>query len=157
MPLPGLPHHRGVEARAGRTAGSTGGRLAAELFCFAYETKRLQLRQRYPALDERQLDQRAYALIERGGIPYRVVRSVAAMIYREPRMTQDLDLVLELAPGQAKQLPALFPETEFNRPPSEVVPGTQAPAVRPRARRGGRRMRHRAHRQAGLVYQRRFA
>ncbi|MBK6846991.1 MAG: hypothetical protein IPG96_05385 [Proteobacteria bacterium] len=41
-------------------------RLAAELFRFAYETKRLQLRQRHPTLSERELNHRAYALIERG-------------------------------------------------------------------------------------------
>ena len=40
--------------------------LAAELFRFAYETKRHQLRQRHPTLSERELNHRAYALIERG-------------------------------------------------------------------------------------------
>jgi len=59
--------------------------------------------------------------LERGGIPYMVVGSVAAMIYGEPRMTHDLDLVLELAPSHARHLPALFPETEFYCPPSEVI------------------------------------
>jgi hypothetical protein len=41
-------------------------RLAAELFRFAYETKRFQLRRKHPDLDEREINHRAYALIERG-------------------------------------------------------------------------------------------
>lgn len=41
-------------------------RLAAELFRFAFETKRHQLRRRHPTLSERELNHRAYALIERG-------------------------------------------------------------------------------------------
>jgi hypothetical protein len=41
-------------------------RLAAELFRLVYETKRAQLRERFPDLDARELNHRAYALIERG-------------------------------------------------------------------------------------------
>ena len=41
-------------------------RIASDLFRLAYETKRFQLRQRYPELTERELNHRAYALIERG-------------------------------------------------------------------------------------------
>ena len=43
-------------------------RLAAELFRFAFETKRFQLRKRYPDLGQRQINHRACALIERGCI-----------------------------------------------------------------------------------------
>jgi hypothetical protein len=59
--------------------------------------------------------------LERGQIPYMVVGSVAAMVYGEPRMTHDLDLVISIAPNRANLLPALFPETEYYCPPSEVI------------------------------------
>jgi|GEM_PF-1102898 len=41
-------------------------RLADELFMFAYETKRFQLRQKFPNLSEREINHKAYALIEKG-------------------------------------------------------------------------------------------
>ncbi len=41
-------------------------RIIDELFTMAYETKRFQLRQKYPHLSEREINHRAYALIEKG-------------------------------------------------------------------------------------------
>ena len=41
-------------------------RMASELFRFAFETKRFQLRKKHPELDDREINHRAYALIERG-------------------------------------------------------------------------------------------
>lgn len=41
-------------------------RLAAELFGFAYDVKRFQLRSKHPELSEREINHGAYALIERG-------------------------------------------------------------------------------------------
>jgi hypothetical protein len=41
-------------------------RLASGLFEFAYLTKRYQLQQKFPELSERELNHRAYAMIERG-------------------------------------------------------------------------------------------
>lgn len=55
------------------------------------------------------------------GLPYMVTGSVASMIYGEPRMTLDLDLVLELAIERADALLEAFPEAQFYRPPLEVV------------------------------------
>jgi len=43
------------------------------------------------------------------------------MIYGEPRLTLDLDLVVELDVERAEELLAAFPEAEFYRPPLEVV------------------------------------
>ncbi len=40
--------------------------LAAGLFALAFRTKCFQLRQKYPELSEREINHRAYALIERG-------------------------------------------------------------------------------------------
>jgi hypothetical protein len=61
------------------------------------------------------------ARLEALGLRYMVTGSVASMIYGEPRMTLDVDLVVELAVERAGELLAAFPETEFYRPPLEVA------------------------------------
>ena len=53
--------------------------------------------------------------------PYMVTGAVAAIVYGEPRLTHDLDIVLELAPGDSQRLVAAFPETAFYCPSREVV------------------------------------
>jgi hypothetical protein len=55
------------------------------------------------------------------GVPYMVTGSVASMLYGEPRLTLDLDLVLELDARRAAGLLAAFPEDQFYRPPLEVL------------------------------------
>jgi hypothetical protein len=40
--------------------------IAEDLFRFAYETKRYQLRLKFPTLTEREINHKAYALIEKG-------------------------------------------------------------------------------------------
>ena len=59
--------------------------------------------------------------LEALGLPYMVTGSAASMIYGEPRLTLDLDLVVELAIERAAELLVAFPEEEFYRPPLEVV------------------------------------
>jgi hypothetical protein len=59
--------------------------------------------------------------LERLGLPYMITGSVASTVYGEPRLTLDLDLVLEVDAERAGDLLAAFPETEFYRPPLEVV------------------------------------
>jgi hypothetical protein len=61
------------------------------------------------------------ARLEATGLPYMVTGSVASMTYGEPRLTLDLDLVIELQADRAGALLAAFPESEFYRPPIEVV------------------------------------
>ena len=41
-------------------------RIANDLFQMAYETKRYQLRKKYPDLSEREINHKAYELIEKG-------------------------------------------------------------------------------------------
>jgi hypothetical protein len=55
------------------------------------------------------------------GVRYMVVGSVAGMMYGEPRLTLDVDIVLELDPAAAQKLCDLFPIEEFYCPPVEVV------------------------------------
>lgn len=56
------------------------------------------------------------------GIRYMVTGSVAATLYGEPRMTHDVDLVVELSSdSDADALVAAFPEDEFYCAPAEIV------------------------------------
>jgi hypothetical protein len=59
--------------------------------------------------------------LERNGIAHMVVGSVASMVYGEPRMTHDMDLVVELQPRDALRLEAMFPLEDFYCPPIEAL------------------------------------
>ncbi len=59
--------------------------------------------------------------LEKNNIPYMVVGSVASMVYGEPRMTHDMDLVVDLLPQHAKTLEKIFPIDDFYCPPEEVI------------------------------------
>lgn len=61
------------------------------------------------------------ARLESAGLDYMVVGSVASIIYGEPRMTADMDVVVELLPQEARRIAAIFPEDEFYCPPREVI------------------------------------
>lgn len=50
-----------------------------------------------------------------------VVGSVASMVYGEPRMTHDLDVVIDILPADSVKLETLFPLEEFYCPPLEVL------------------------------------
>lgn len=55
------------------------------------------------------------------GIRYLVSGSVAAMLYGEPRVTHDIDLVVFLRHNDIARLPIAFPPPEFYVPPPEVI------------------------------------
>jgi hypothetical protein len=55
------------------------------------------------------------------GLPYMISGSVAAMYYGEPRLTNDVDIVLVLKAEDAPRLQSAFPLTEFYCPPREVI------------------------------------
>lgn len=46
--------------------------------------------------------------LERAGIPYMLTGSIALSYYAQPRMTRDIDLVVELAGRETKSVAALF-------------------------------------------------
>jgi len=48
------------------------------------------------------------ARLEGAGIAYMVTGSIAVSLYAEPRMTRDVDLVVELHPGDTERLVAMF-------------------------------------------------
>ncbi len=59
--------------------------------------------------------------LDEAGLAYMVTGSVAAMVYGEPRLTNDIDIVLELDRARAAELAALFPAAQFYCPPEEVL------------------------------------
>jgi hypothetical protein len=55
------------------------------------------------------------------GVPYMVSGSVAVIIYGEPRLTHDVDLIVLLDREHIARLPEVFPLAEFYCPPTEVI------------------------------------
>jgi len=55
------------------------------------------------------------------GVAYMVSGSVAVIIYGEPRLTHDVDLIVALDQGRIARLPAVFSPAEFYCPPAEVI------------------------------------
>jgi hypothetical protein len=55
------------------------------------------------------------------GIAYMVTGAVAAVAYGEPRMTNDVDVVVRLEGGDAQRLLAVFRHPEYYMPPLEVI------------------------------------
>lgn len=71
-----------------------------------------------PAAD---LYQRLIQPLHGAGIPYMVTGGLAAIIYGEPRLTNDVDIVVALAPGDAEVLTGAYSPSEYYVPPVEVV------------------------------------
>jgi hypothetical protein len=59
--------------------------------------------------------------LNRLGVAYMVTGSAASMAYGEPRVTLDIDLVVELTTPQTGLLPTAFPPEAFYCPPREVI------------------------------------
>ena len=51
--------------------------------------------------------------LEETGVPYMLVGSLASGAYGEPRLTQDIDVVIDLHPSQVDALCEAFPESDF--------------------------------------------
>lgn len=47
--------------------------------------------------------------------------SVASMVYGEPRLTNDIDLIVNLNRDSAAIVPRIYPATDFYCPPEEVI------------------------------------
>ena len=58
--------------------------------------------------DELDVLRDAAARLERASIPYMLTGSIALSYYAEPRMTRDIDIVVELSGRDAKSVTALF-------------------------------------------------
>ncbi|MEO8613556.1 MAG: hypothetical protein ABI600_00320 [Luteolibacter sp.] len=55
------------------------------------------------------------------GIRYIITGSVASMVYGEPRLTNDVDVVLEITSQDIPTLVNAFPEKDFYLPPVEII------------------------------------
>ena len=55
------------------------------------------------------------------GIRYMVTGSAASIVYGEPRLTNDIDVVIDLSPDEIEPLLNSFPLEQFYCPPSEVI------------------------------------
>jgi len=55
------------------------------------------------------------------GVRYMVTGAVAIVIYGEPRLTHDIDLVVDLKREDAEKIVQAFPSEEFYCPPIEVI------------------------------------
>ena len=53
--------------------------------------------------------------------PYMITGATAAIIYGQPRVTNDLDLVIALDAAAIAELPRIFPDEDFYLPPTEVI------------------------------------
>lgn len=54
-------------------------------------------------------------------IQYMITGSIACIIYGEPRLTHDIDLVVEMNDRQIQSLQKAFPDHEFYCPPEETL------------------------------------
>jgi len=68
--------------------------------------------------------------LESTGAPYMVTGATAAILYGQPRVTNDIDVVLSLTDTGRTALLRAFPETEFYVPPESVIRTEQARAQR---------------------------
>ena len=64
--------------------------------------------------------------LEQCRIPYMVAGSVAAILYGEPRLTNDMDVVVELGPHQVDELLARFSGDEYYVPSADFVRAVMA-------------------------------
>jgi len=68
--------------------------------------------------------------LEKLGAPYMVTGATAAIIYGQPRVTNDLDVVLSLDEKNRARLLKLFPKDEFYVPPESVIRAEQGRSQR---------------------------
>lgn len=54
-------------------------------------------------------------------IPYMITGAVASIIYGEPRLTNDIDLVIDMKSGDLETFADTFPIEDFYCPPPEVI------------------------------------
>lgn len=60
-------------------------------------------------------------LIDQCNIPYFVTGSVASIVYGDPRLTHDIDLVINLSESNVDVFLQAFPPDQFYCPPEEII------------------------------------
>ena len=64
-------------------------------------------------MEQAELLRRVIDVLENQGITYLLVGSLASGVYGEPRLTRDIDIVVELQPRQVSKLCAAFPSPDY--------------------------------------------
>jgi hypothetical protein len=64
-------------------------------------------------VDQAEMLRRAIEVLESQGIVYLIVGSFASIAYGEPRMTRDIDIVVDLRADQVDRLCAAYPAEEY--------------------------------------------
>ena len=59
--------------------------------------------------------------LARLGLPYMITGGAAAIVYGDPRLTNDLDVVLAMQPSDAPRVAAVFQSADTYVPPTEVL------------------------------------
>lgn len=59
--------------------------------------------------------------LETAGIQYMIVGSLAVIVYGEPRLTRDMDLVADIPPNKVNDLAVIFPQPRYYLPPLEIL------------------------------------
>ena len=60
------------------------------------------------------------------GCPYMVTGATAAIVYGQPRLTNDIDVVIAIEPASIPRFAEVFSEEEFYLPPASVIAVEQA-------------------------------
>lgn len=68
-----------------------------------------------------ELHQRLIRPLNAAGIRYMVTGGLAAIVYGEPRLTNDVDVVVELSPTDPRRLIEAFDASEYYLPPIETI------------------------------------
>lgn len=59
--------------------------------------------------------------LQRLGFPYMITGSTAGILYGEPRLTHDVDLVVAMSPRDVRGFVEAFPDDQFYCPPADVL------------------------------------
>jgi hypothetical protein len=60
-------------------------------------------------------------ILNKNNIQYFITGSVASIVYGEPRLTHDIDLVIDINTAKVDDLIRAFPASEFYCPPKDVI------------------------------------
>src|SRR5687767_4512826 len=68
-----------------------------------------------------ELHRRLFHPLNEAGIRYMVTGGLAAIVYGEPRLTNDVDVVVQLSPTDPRRLSLAFAASEYYVPPIETI------------------------------------
>ena len=72
-------------------------------------------------MDQKEFFESVLTFLETSKIPYMVTGSVGSILFGEPRLTNDMDVVVELSADSVDRLSREFPPQEFYLPPVETM------------------------------------